>query len=426
MSVAARPRLYGMARARSESARQIAELLKTAREALGLSLAFMTRLDETTQHLEVVESALPMLFRDGMARPRANSFCQSIMDGKLPAVIPDVTKFPEAMRLPAARMPRLRSYVSVPVVLSDGTVYGTFCAAGFGADKHLSKRDKALMEVLSQAAALIVEPDFRRRESHAEIGDRLRPVLAAGGPQVVLQPIVEVDTGRRVGVEALSRFPAAWDRPPDVCFAEAHEIGVGDRLEVLALRRAAEHLERVGGYIAMNISPATLLTGECLDLLGRLPLDRVVLELSEHQRVEDYDELKAALAPLRGGGMRLAVDDVGAGFSSLRHIVLTQPDVIKLDRSIVTGVGADPVLRVLTRSLVDLAGACGATVVAEGVETEADSLALAGLGVHHGQGWFFGRPGAPSALRPAYELRQPTLDAPRATSSNHRVSSPTP
>jgi EAL domain-containing protein (putative c-di-GMP-specific phosphodiesterase class I) len=68
----------------------------------------------------------------------------------------------------------------------------------------------------------------------------------------------------------------------------------------------------------------------------------------------------------------------------------------------------------------------GASVVAEGVETEADSLALAGLGVQHGQGWFSGRPGAPSALRPSYALRQPILDAPTATSSNHRVSSPTP
>ncbi|MEV4516968.1 EAL domain-containing protein [Dactylosporangium sp. NPDC049525] len=415
-----------MARARTESAQQVAELLKTAREALGLSLAFMSRMDETTQHLEVVESALPLLFPDGTQRPRDTTFCQHIMDGKLPAVMPDVTKFPVAMRLPAAKMPRIRSYVSVPVVLSDGTVYGTFCAAGFGKDKELSKRDKALMEVLSHAASLIIEPDVRNRERRAELEHRLAPVVDAGGPLVVLQPIVDVATGRRIGAEALSRFPQDWNQAPDVCFAEAHELGIGDHLEILALRKAAEHLAHVDGYVAMNISPTTLLTDECLDLLGRLPLDRIVLELSEHQQVEDYDLLKGVLAPLRGGGMRLAIDDVGAGFSSLRHIVLTQPDVIKLDRSIVTGVGADPVLRVLTRSLVDLAVGCGATVVAEGVETEADSLALAGLGVHHGQGWFYGRPGAPSALRPSYELRQPILDAPTATSSNHRVSSPTP
>jgi EAL domain-containing protein (putative c-di-GMP-specific phosphodiesterase class I) len=306
------------------------------------------------------------------------------------------------MRLPAGRMPRIRSYVSVPVVLSDGTTYGTFCAAGFGADRDLAKRDQALMEVLSRAAAVIVEPGYRRDARHAEIESRLDPVVASGGPVVVLQPIVELATGSRPGAEALSRFPVAWDRPPDVCFAEAHEVGAGDDLEVLALRGAAARLATVPGYIAMNVSPGTLLTHECLDALSCLPLDRVVLELSEHRRVEDYDLLKGALAPLRAGGMRLAVDDVGAGFSSLRHIVLTQPDVIKLDRSIVTGVTNDPVLQVLVRSLTDLARAIGAAVVAEGVETPQDATTLLSLGVTHGQGWHFGRPGPPSDLRCDY------------------------
>jgi EAL domain-containing protein (putative c-di-GMP-specific phosphodiesterase class I) len=107
------------------------------------------------------------------------------------------------------------------------------------------------------------------------------------------------------------------------------------------------------------------------------------------------------LAPLRAGGMRLAMDDVGAGFSSLRHIVVTTPDVIKLDRSIVDGVDRDPILSTLVRSLVDFARACGAGVVAEGVETRADADRLPTLGVDHGQGWHFGRPGPPEALNPA-------------------------
>jgi EAL domain-containing protein (putative c-di-GMP-specific phosphodiesterase class I) len=247
-----------------------------------------------------------------------------------------------------------------------------------------------------------VEPGARRRARHAEIEDRLEPVIAAGGPDVLLQPVVELATGRRAGAEALSRFPGAWQRPPDVCFAEAHEVGWGDELEILALHRAAAHLDAVEGYIAMNVSPSTLLTHECLDTLARLPLPRVVLELSEHQQVEDYDLLKGALAPLRAGGMRLAVDDVGAGFSSLRHIVLTQPDIIKLDRSIVTGVAGDPVLRVLVRSLADLAAATGAAVVAEGVETAEDATTLTGLAIAYGQGWYFGRADQPSRLRSGY------------------------
>ncbi|MFI7547598.1 EAL domain-containing protein [Actinoplanes sp. NPDC049599] len=387
---------------RSGAEQQVAELLRTARDSLGLSLAFMTRMDGTTQHLEVIDSSIPWVFRDGNTQRQDTSFCQAIMDGRLPAVMPNVRDFPEAMKLPSARMPRIRSFVSVPVVLADGTVYGTFCAAGFAADKQLSKRDKALMEVLSRAASLIIEPGVRERARNAEIEGRLRPVLDGGGPVVLLQPIVDLVTRRRVGTEALSRFPGHWQLPPDRCFADADLIGERENLELLALRRAGAHLGRVSGYVAMNVSPATLATRGCLDFLAGLPLDRVVLELSEHEPIEDYDALRTLLAPLRARGMRLAIDDVGAGFSSLRHIVVTAPDVIKLDRSIVTGLSDDPVLTVVVRALVDLARATGAQVVAEGVETEADATTLAMLGAGLGQGWHFGRATPIEDLRDEY------------------------
>jgi GAF domain-containing protein len=102
------------------------------------------------------------------------------------------------MKLPAATMPRLRSFVSVPVVLSDGALYGTFCAAGLTTDKGLTERDKALMDVLASAAAVIIEPQVRAQELRTEIGARIDPVVAAGGPVVVLQPIVDLATGDRV------------------------------------------------------------------------------------------------------------------------------------------------------------------------------------------------------------------------------------
>ena len=389
-----------MSKARSEAEQQVADLLQTAKRSLGLSVAFLTRMDGTTQHLEVVESSVPFLFKEGATQKQETTFCQAILDKKLPAVIPDVTAFPAAMKLPAAKLPRIRSYVSVPVVLSDGTMYGTFCAAGLTTDKGLTKRDKSLMQVLASAASVVIEPGVRERARRTEIEGRLQPVIEVGGPVVVLQPIIALSTGVRVGAEALSRFPAAWDKAPDVCFAEAHSVGLGDELELLALDRAAEHLSQVSGYVAMNVSPATLLTPDCAALLRRLPLERILLELSEHDPVQDYAALTAVLAPLRARGLRLAIDDVGAGFSSLRHIVLTSPDVIKLDRSIIDGVSSDQVLRTLVRSLVDFGHGCDVQVVAEGIETAADAEALLALEVDFGQGWHYGRPGPPDALRP--------------------------
>ena len=400
-----------MSRTRSDAEQQIAELLQTAKKSLQLSVAFLSRLDGTTQHLEVVESSIPFLFKDGITQRQEYTFCQAILDGKLPAVIPDVTKFPEAMKLPTAKIPRIRSYVSTPVVLSDGSLYGTFCAFGLTSDKELGTRDKTLMDVLASAAAVIIEPEVRSQERRNDIEGRLAPLIADGGPVVALQPIVDLATGERVGAEALSRFPAEWAMAPDVVFAEAHSVDLGHRLELLALERAAEHLDVVGGYVAMNVSPATLLTPEFRELLTRLPLGRVLLELSEHDQVEDYAALTATLAPFRAAGLRLAIDDVGAGFSSLRHIVVTSPDVIKIDRSIVAGLDTDPVLSKLVHSLVEFGHGCDVRVVAEGIETADEAATLRALGVDYGQGWFYGRPGPPAAL--SVIAASPAMSIPR-------------
>ncbi len=202
-----------------------------------------------------------------------------------------------------------------------------------------------------------------------------------------------------MGFEALSRFPAEWGIAPDVAFEQAHSVGFGARMELLAIQRAAETLDSVDGYVSRKITPAVLVDPDNLRLLGELPLDRIVLELSEHDQVADYTILAAALEPLRSSGMRLSIDDVGAGFSSLRHIVLTSPDVIKLDRSFVDGVSGDRILTTLVRALVQFAHDCDAVTVAEGIETEADGQALLDLGVEYGQGWHYGRPAPAASFR---------------------------
>lgn len=387
---------------RSEVDARVAELLRTAKDALGLSVTFLSRMEGPTQHVEVVEGDVS-LFRVGQTQPRESSICQAILERRLPEVIPNVARFPEAKRLTAGKSPAVRSFVSVPVTLSDGSLYGTFCAAGSKRDRKLQRRDQALMQVLAQAAAAVIEPGIRERRREDEIRARLQPVIDDGGPRVVLQPIVSLADGHRVGSEALSRFPEAWNRPPDEVFAEAASIHAGTHLELLAFRRAAACLDSVTGYVAINFSPRTLMDPRCTELLADLPADRVVVELSEHDPVDDYDLLAATLEPLRAAGVRLAIDDVGSGYSSLRHIVMTAPDVIKLDRSVVAGLADDPVLGTLVTSLVEFGHSCGAQVVAEGVETAVDHAALAEAGVDCGQGWLYARPGPPEELREWYD-----------------------
>lgn len=388
---------------RTDADVKVAELLRTAKRSLGLSLTFLSRLDGEVQHLEVVESSIPF-FHDGQRQPQATSLCQAVLEGRLPSVIPDVAKVPEAMRLPAAHFPRIRSFVTVPVSLSDGTLYGTFCAAGFTANTELTMRDRALMEVLASAAATVIEPGVHERQREAAIRARLRQVVASGGPRIILQPVVSLGDGARVGAEALSRFPDEWQMAPDEVFAEAATVGAGIELELLAVRRAVAHLPDISGYVAVNLSPQTLLDGRCGALLELLPAGRMVIELSEHDRVEDYEALAEALRPHRERGMRLAIDDVGVGYSSLRHIVMSAPDVIKLDRSIAAGTATDGVLQTLVSSLVAFGHGAGATVVAEGIETREDACALRDLGVDHGQGWHFARGGPPEALADAYDV----------------------
>ena len=386
-----------MQRERTETERQVAGLLRTARQKLDLSVAFLSRIDETSRTLQVVDSALPEI-QAGYTGPRDSGFCLAVVEDRLPRAMPDARENPDAACLLPPGLPPIRGHLSVPVVLTDGSVYGTFCAFGLATDPEVSPRDLALMEVLADAAALVIEPQVLLDREQERIRSRLEPVFTCGGPDVVVQPIVELAGGTRIGAEALSRFPVAWGRAPDVVFAEAHGVGMGDDLELLSLRCAAALLDEVSGYVSMNVSPRTLLLPECLDLLAELPPDRLLLELSEHEQVADYPALREALAPLRAAGMRLAIDDVGAGFSSLRHIVLTAPDVIKMDRSIVSGLDSDPVLSRLARSLVEFAHDFGVCVIAEGVETPSEHDVLQQLGVDGGQGWLFGRPMAADVL----------------------------
>jgi PAS domain S-box-containing protein len=240
-----------------------------------------------------------------------------------------------------------------------------------------------------QTAALAADQERRDRRA------RIQQVLDDGGPTMVFQPIVELATGKPVGAEALARFPVQPSRPPDQWFADAADVGLGVELELSAVRTALSRLDAMPAdvYLSLNAGPQTVASPALHQLLRSAPADRVVLELTEHTGVADYTALTDALEALRCRGVRLAVDDAGAGFSSLQHILNLKPDIIKLDRGLIENIDTDPARRALAGSLMAFANEIGAQVIAEGIETPREQTVLRRLGVRYGQGFHLGRPG---------------------------------
>ncbi|HJV03701.1 MAG TPA: EAL domain-containing protein, partial [Actinomycetota bacterium] len=223
---------------------------------------------------------------------------------------------------------------------------------------------------------------------------RIEQVLAGDGIRMVFQPIFDLGAGDVIGVEALSRFESDEGMTPDRWFDAAWRVGLGLELELAAVRAALAHLERIptGPYLSINVSPGTAISPRLTDLAGRFPARQIVLEITEHARVADYEALNLALRELRAQGLRLAVDDAGAGFASLRHILRLAPDLIKLDRSITDGIDRGSASRALGRALTSFAREIGASITAEGIESRNELQALRTLGVGFGQGFYLARP----------------------------------
>ena len=226
-----------------------------------------------------------------------------------------------------------------------------------------------------------------------------------GGPErlrVHLQPVIGLRTGAVWGLEALARFPGHPQPGPAAWFRSAMRAGWGPALETVALCGALDVLDRLPPdlTLAVNLSPRALLRRDVTELLLDASPARLMVEITEHEPVHDYPALLDALGRLRDAGVRIGIDDFGAGHSSLRHVLQLAPDVVKLDISIIRNVDIDPSRQALVEAMLAFCGRVGAVVIAEGVEEAGELITLLELGVEYGQGWFLARPAAPDVVLP--------------------------
>jgi EAL domain-containing protein (putative c-di-GMP-specific phosphodiesterase class I)/FixJ family two-component response regulator len=223
---------------------------------------------------------------------------------------------------------------------------------------------------------------------------RIMAALTTDVLQMAFQPIIDLEEGDVVGHEALARFTCEPRRTPDRWFAEADEVGLGLELELAAVRLACEQAAvlTAGTYLAVNVSPAVASSPRLLEVLEVSSISDIVLEVTEHAPVQDYRRFQRDIRGVRDRGARLAVDDAGAGFASLRHILELDAELIKLDASLTAGLESNRRRRSMATALIDFGRDMGVAILAEGIETRSQCEELRRLGVRYGQGFHLGRP----------------------------------
>ena len=369
--------------------------LSAIRRHLGMEVAFISQFVDGRRVFRHVDADSPEVpVQVGASDPLEESYCQRVVDGRLPELIPDACLDTEALTLAATRALPVGAHLSVPIRLADGQVYGTFCCFSRSADHTLTHRDLDMMRVFAQMAAEEIQDALTAREARRLVEDRIEAVCNADGLQMVYQPIVDVSNARVGGFESLARFSPQPQRSPDVWFAEAAHVGRAVEMETKAIRLALGALAQLPPdiYVTVNTSPETIVSGQFASVLRGFPLERIVVEVTEHQVVERYEDIAAVMLPLQSQGLRVAIDDAGAGYASFRHILNLHPNIVKMDYSITHCIDSDRSRRALAAAMHGFAAETGCHIVAEGVETTAELETIRRLGIGRAQGYHLGRP----------------------------------
>lgn len=369
--------------------------MEAIRRHMDMDVAFISEFKGGRRVFRYLDSRLEAPpIQVGGSDPLEESYCQRVVDGRLPTLIPNACQNAEALTLGATLALPVGAHLSVPIRLNDGRVFGTFCCFRSQPSAELNQRDVATMRIFADVMAQYFELELEQRE-HAEcLARQVELALQPQQMRPVYQPIFDLPGGRVIGFEALTRFDCEPSRGPDQWFALAAQIERGVELELHAIRLALSALDHLpeSCYLAINASPRTVIDGRLTRMLEAYPLRRIVLEVTEHEEVEQYSEIAHVVRPLHMAGLRVAVDDAGAGYASFKHILNLAPDIIKLDNSITRGIDADTSRQALAAALTRFAETTGGLLVAEGVENSAELAALQRIGIRYGQGYALGRP----------------------------------
>jgi EAL domain-containing protein (putative c-di-GMP-specific phosphodiesterase class I) len=373
------------------------KLLSIIRKHLKMNVAFISEFTDGERVFRFVNSDIenpPMVAGD--SDPLEETYCKRIVDNKLDNIICDTSTNEITRKLTVTDALSIGSYMGVPIMLSSGEVYGTFCCYKYSSEKTLNQRDLSFLRAISEIASDLIESKIASEKMYRDSVKRIQVVLEENLINILYQPIYNIRTNQATGFESLSRFNTEPYRTPDVWFKEAAQVGLGEQLEIAAIEQAIKGMKKFDKdiYVSINISPEYILNGAISKVLKDIDinLSRIVLEITEHDPINDYTAFREALEPLRNSGIRIAIDDAGAGYSSFQHILELEADIIKLDISLTQNIHSQPRKYLLAKALCAFAKSIDCIIIAEGIETDEELNTIKELGVDKVQGYLLGRP----------------------------------
>ncbi|CAO5235838.1 sensor domain-containing phosphodiesterase [Frankia sp. AgKG'84/4] len=392
MTVTAAARSRPPALDASASTASVIGLLGVLRRRLGMDTAWLGRVDGdrlTIQVLAGTGSSFHLV--RGQTMPLRGSLYDRVLHDEMPVLVADTRADRRTSTSRVVRELDIGSLAAAPVVDDTGHVYGVLGCLAHGARPLLRDRDA---QYLGMIAATLRGPltDLRQTwAGRARVWSNVSRVLDRGGPELAFQPVFDLRRNRIVGVEALARFPGGPD--PASWFAAAATVGLGVELELAAIRGALAALPRLPTRIglAVNASAATVSAG-LIELVRHCDAERLVVEITEHERIENTPVVVEDLTRLRRLGIRFAADDVGAGYAGLEQLVRLRPEIIKMDCALTRAIDVDPARRAVAAGLAHVAEEIGGSVIAEGIETTGELRAVRGTGIRFGQGFLLGFP----------------------------------
>jgi len=436
---------FGPVQAVSEPDRAVTDLLEAVRHRLRMDVAWLARSDGDLLVIEAIDGDGSSFGVQPGATIRVSATSRPpVVTGGPPQIVRDVRGVKGQRRSSAARALKAGAYVAVPVFERDGAFYGTLSALSHDRRPDLQERDARF---LCLAAEMITDSvsDLRRVwEGRSAFWDRVGAVIDAGGPSMVFQPIADLGARDRiVGVEALARFPSFADlcpaeaaaaraapsngavpsdeapRPanerlddaqqapsawpgggrdtglaePGRWFALAAAVGLGVELELAAVRAALTRLPLLPEDLSLsvNVSPSTV-GAELVELIRHVDPNRLLLEITEHHRLEEGAEAFEVLREIRARGVRVGADDVGSGYAGLSQLLTLRPDLVKMDRFLTQGIDVDPARQVIAGALIQIADEIGASMLAEGIETPRELATVRAARVRLAQGNYIAPP----------------------------------